>query len=386
HQPIEKLAENMPQRVLGRTGWKTSIIGLGTMFYPKILEGLYQYSISNKESDRLLNTAIDLGVNVWETGRAYNNAEGMVGKILKNRRDEVFISTKSVKIKAGKAGVLRDLEISLANLNTDHVDCFMLHNCSSSVEIGRALAEGGSYEGLKQAQKEGKTRFIGITTHHVPTLMYALRNDLFDVHVVPNNAMSREFERALKLAHKKNAVVYNMKPFGCGDTGVGLLNYDSKDPMQLKKTLTDEECLRWVLSTPGVTVAIPGSATMDYLKRNIAIAATFKPLTNEERKDIAERADRIRYGVCGLCEKPCEDVCQNDVPISFLMSSRQWNKRFLYDYRGWGDKYGGFENGYWNCEDCGECEKVCSRNYSIREEMKQEHELLSDARAKRMNH
>jgi len=61
-QPIEKLAENIPMRVLGRTGWKTPIIGLGTMFYAKTYEEGRKSFISEAQSDRLLNTALDLGI------------------------------------------------------------------------------------------------------------------------------------------------------------------------------------------------------------------------------------------------------------------------------------------------------------------------------------
>jgi len=385
-QPIERLAENIPMTVLGKTGWKTPIIGLGTMFYAKTYEGGRQSSISTVQSDRILNTALDLGINVWETGRAYKNAEAMIGKVLSKRRDEVFISSKSLKIKAGKEGVLKDLEITLKSLKTDYLDCFMLHNCSSETEINRALAPNGSVEGLKQAQKEGKTRFIGITTHSCHAFMLALRSGVFDVHVVPHNAMSREFERGLDLAYKLNATVWNMKPFGCGDTGVGLLNYNSEDRAQLSEVLTDEECLRFVLSHPGVTIAIPGSGTLGYLKRNVALAATFKPLSPSERENITARADRISGGICGVCPKPCEEVCPNHVPISFLITSKQMTLRFLYDYRRKGEFYAVLPHDYWNCDGCGECEKVCPQKFEIRKDMENEHKFLSDARATRMNH
>jgi aryl-alcohol dehydrogenase-like predicted oxidoreductase len=156
-KPIATLAENMPQTVLGRTGWKTPIIGLGTMFYAKTYEGGQETFISEMQSDRLLNLALDLGVNCWETGRAYGNAERMIGRVLSQRRDEVFVSSKSRKIKAGKDGVLRDLEITLANLQTDHLDCFALHNCSSITEFNRAMVENGAVDGFGSSIELHKT-------------------------------------------------------------------------------------------------------------------------------------------------------------------------------------------------------------------------------------
>ena len=385
-KPIATLAEHMPQTVLGRTGWKTPIIGLGTMFYAKTYEGGQETFIGENQSDRLLNLALDLGVNCWETGRAYGKAERMIGRVLSQRRDEVFVSSKSRKIKAGKDGVLRDLEITLANLQTDHLDCFALHNCSSITEFNRAMVENGAVDGLKQAQREGKTRFIGITTHSCQAFMAALRSELFDIHVVPYNAMSLEFERGLELAKKLGATVWNMKPYGCGDTGIGLLNYDSNDPYQLREVLNDEECMRFVLSSPGVTIAIPGSGTEDYLKRNVALAATFKPLTPTERESISSRAQRLAGGLCGICDKPCETTCPNKVPISFLLSNYQLDRRFLYDTRRMSDFYAVMPRDYLDCDGCGECEKVCAQKLPIQEDMALAHQRLAELRARMMEH
>jgi len=385
-QPIEKLAENIPKTVLGQTGWKTPIIGLGTMFYAKTYEGGRKSTISVEQSDRLLNTALDLGINTWETGRIYSNSEAMIGRVLSKRRDEVFISSKSHKLKAGKEGVLSDLEITLKNLKTDHLDNFQLHGCNSETELQIAMAENGALEGLKQAQKDGKTRFIGITTHSCQALMKALRLGIFDTHVVLHNPLTREFERGLDLAYKLNATVWNMKPYACGDTGVGLLYYNPEDRGQLREVMTDEECLRFVLSHPGVTIAIPGSSTLEYLKRNVALAATFKPLSPSEREDIIARADRIAGGVCGMCSKPCEDMCTNQVPIGFLLSSKQLDHRINYDYRRIGDSYAVLPHDYWDCDGCGECEKVCPQKFDIRKDMESAHNRFAEVRAVKMNH
>jgi predicted aldo/keto reductase-like oxidoreductase len=356
------------------------------MFYAKTYEGGKESFINESQSDRLLNLALDLGVNSWETGRAYGRAEKMIGRVLSSRRDEVFISSKSRKIKAGKEGVLRDLEITLSNLRTDHLDCFALHNCSSITELNRALAEKGAVEGLKQAQKDGKTRFIGITTHSCQAFMAALRSELFDIHVIPYNAMSHEFERGLELARKLGATVWNMKPYGCGDTGIGLLNFDPEDPYQIQEVLTDEECMRVVLSHPGVTIAIPGSGTEAYLKRNVALAATFKPLAPAELEDISNRAKMLAGGYCGTCDKPCESACQNKVPISFLLSNYQLDRRFLYDTRRMSDFYAVLPQDYLDCDDCGECEKECERGFPIRQDMALAHRRLAELRARMMDH
>ena len=94
-QPIEKVAENVPSVIYGRTGFKTKIIGFGTLFYtiPDAQDGF----LSEKESDRLINTTLDLGINLIETGLVYKDGEDKLGRVLpKRRREEIFLSSKSL--------------------------------------------------------------------------------------------------------------------------------------------------------------------------------------------------------------------------------------------------------------------------------------------------
>jgi predicted aldo/keto reductase-like oxidoreductase len=375
-QPAQKLAESLPKRVLGRTGWKTSIIGYGTIFRnPE--PGRW---LTDKEADLLINTAVDCGVNLFEIGAIYDDAERWIGKVLPaRRRDELFISTKTTKIK--KEVALRELEASLKLLNTDHVDCFGMHNYYSFSIFDEAMAEGGAFEALKQAQKEGKTRFIGITGHSCQVTMHAMRTGEFDMVVIPYNVGTREFDRALLLAKKLNIGALNMKPYG----GTFLLQTDPKDPLMVHEVMTPEECLLYVLSHPGVTAAIPNSSTMEQLKQNLAIAATFTPLTDSERRKIEAKADRKMGGVCGLCrEKPCEKACPNTVPISYMLSNLQGSKAGYHDNWRRGDQYQALPVDFTACDrgECGKCEKVCPNKFSIIKNMETYHNTVREFRAR----
>ena len=375
-QPAAKLAESLPKRVLGRTGWKTSVIGYGTIFRDPE-PGRW---LTDKEADLLFNTAIDCGINTIEIGAIYDDAERWVGKVLpKRRRDELFISTKSTKVK--KAEVLRELEESLKLLNTDHVDCLDMHNYYSFIFYDEAMAAGGAFEALKQAQKEGKTRFIGITGHSCQVTMHAMRSGEFDCVVIPYNAGTREFERALNLAAKLNIGVMNMKPYG----GSALLSYNPRDPLQAPVVLTPEECLRYVLSHPGVSAAIPNSSTMEQLKHNLAIAATFKPLTPAERTEIEAKVDRKMGGACGECkEKPCEKACPNQVPISYMLSNLQAARVGYHDNWRRGDQYQTLAVDFTACDRgaCGLCEKACPKKFTIIKNMETYHNTVREYRGR----
>ena len=334
--------------------------------------------MTTKESSHLLNMIIDLGINVFEVGAVYRDTEEWIGRVLpKRRRDKLFISSKSTKIT--KEGLLKELEVSLVKLNTDYVDCYMLHDYSSLLHYERVMAEGGAFEGLKQAQKEGKTRFIGITGHSCPVMMAALRSGEFDIYVIPYNAAHREFGRALNLAAKLGAAVFAMKPYG----GNGLLKYDPENPRQLPQTLTPEQCLRYVLSHPGATIAIPNMGTPEHVKQALAAAATYRPLNSNERSAIEAKAARIIGGVCSECkEKPCEKACPNEVPISQIISWYQEMFRLGYDHRHHGDMYAVLEHDFWDCDGCGRCEKVCPQKFDIRTDLEKYDRRYSEARAR----
>lgn len=356
-QSIERLAENIPTTVLGRTGWKSKIIGLGTIFRP---EG--QWTV--KESDEIINSLIDNGINLVEVGVVYGESEERVGRaVAKHRRDDLFLSSKSTKIT--KDGLLKDLEAGLVKLKTDHVDCYMLHNYSTFVEYDRVMGPGGAFEGLLEAQKQGKTRFLGISSHGCPVIMAAMRSGKFDVFLLPYNAAHREFERALNLSAKLNAGTLVMKSFG----GSGLVKYNAKDPRQLPQTLTVEECLRYSLSHSGAKVVIPNMSTMEHVKVALAAAATFKPLTPQEKVAIEAKAARVVGGVCSECAKPCDGVCPNQVPVSLLMSRVQEMHRLGYDNRRHGDQYAVLDHDFMDCDGCGKCEEICPKKFPVRKEL-----------------
>lgn len=357
-QPIERLAENIPATILGSTKWKSKIIGLGTIFRPET-------SWTKKESDYLINQLIDVGINVFEVGVVYGDSEERVGRaIAKRSREKLFIASKSTKVT--KKGLLKDLEASLVKLRTDYIDCYMLHNYFTFIEYDKVMGEDGAFEGLVEAQKQGKIRFIGLTGHGCPVTMAGMRSGKFDLFVVPYNAACREFGRALDLAAKLDAGTLIMKPYG----GSGLLKYDSKDQRQLPQTLTPAECLRYILSHPGAGVAIPNMSTPEHLKAALSAAATFKPLTPAERKAIEAKAARVTGGVCSECSKPCESACTNHVPISYMMSSSQEMRRLGYDNRRKGDEYAALPHDFMDCDECGKCEKVCPKKFSIRKKLK----------------
>ena len=147
----------METRELGRTGLKISRLGVG-------LAEMGHLALDEKgTAARLLNTALDGGINFLDTAACYGNSEELIGKTVAGRRDEYVLATKAGHVTAGYEGkewtakTIRDsIERSLKRMKTDRVDLVQLHSCD--VEI---LERGEVIQALLDAGQAGKTRFVG---------------------------------------------------------------------------------------------------------------------------------------------------------------------------------------------------------------------------------
>jgi len=173
----------------------------------------------------------------------------------------------------------------------------------------------------------------------------------------------------------------NMKPFGQG----GLIQVDNSLIRQLDEVLTPEECLQFCLSNPGVTMVIPGPMKVEYLKENVAVASRFKPLSGSQLAGLTARADRLAGGICGACEKPCEPVCPNNIPVSEILSMLEFSYRLHFNKRLQSDQYSLLPRTILDCDRCGECKNACIEKFDTIEMMERTHKVLNEARARRMH-
>jgi aryl-alcohol dehydrogenase-like predicted oxidoreductase len=146
----------MEKRKFGRTDMEFSVLGFGGA------EIGYNESQTQDEVDRLLNSALDSGLNVIDTAAAYKTSEEMIGKAVGHRRDDYYLLTKCGALEAftrfdwSADGIVKTVETSLKNLKTDHLDIVQLHSCDSE-----ELRRGDAIEGLERAREKGYTRYIG---------------------------------------------------------------------------------------------------------------------------------------------------------------------------------------------------------------------------------
>jgi uncharacterized protein len=288
----------MPTRNLGRTGYRTGIFSLG---------GQATIELPNKEEESvaIVNRAIDLGVNYIDTAAAYGGAEQWsqkyIGKVIKSRRNEVFLATKTHD--RTYDGSMKYLESSLKQLNTDHLDLWQLHNITRTEQLDQIFGPNGAIKALEKARSEKIVRFLGITGHADPAVLAdGLKRFKFDTILMAVNAADRHhlsfIENLLPLALEQQLGIIGMKIPSRGR----MLSAWTPPPVDQQPafgratrsgTLTMKEALEYVLSLP-VSTVIVGCDNIAQLEENVAVAKSFTPLPDGTLTEIHKKTEEIK--------------------------------------------------------------------------------------------
>jgi hypothetical protein len=270
--PLESLAgpekpaaqPAMAARPLGRTGHQTRLFSLGGQATLE-LPGTGERSIS------IIHRAIDLGVNYIDTARRYGSglSEGYIGQVMKTRRREVFLASKTRD--RSYDGAMRSLEESLKALQTDHLDLWQNHNLMRQDDLDQMFAKDGAMRAMEKARDQKLVRFLGLTGHFDPAILrQGIERYPFDTVLVALNAADRHrasfIDQLLPLAVEKGMGIIGMKIPARGR----LLRPDG--------VATMKDAMDYVLTLP-VSTVIVGISTLEELEEDVRIAKAFKPLT-----------------------------------------------------------------------------------------------------------
>lgn len=257
----------MEMRRYGQTGESFPILSFGAQ---RIVD---EHKCSEAEAIEMVNYAIDHGIRYFDTAYVYSGgqSEERLGKVVKVRRDEMWLVTKVWDRTA--PGARRQLETSLRRLQTDHVDEWRLHNVATLAELDQLTGPGGALETAVKARDEGLVRHISISGHADPQVQVeALRRFPFTsvlcaVSVVDHfiKSFAEEF---VPVANRQGVATIGMKLLALGRLGP---YYD--------------RALRFAFALP-LSTFIVGMESMDQLKRNLAVAESFTPLSDEERLEL----------------------------------------------------------------------------------------------------
>jgi predicted aldo/keto reductase-like oxidoreductase len=261
----------IPKRMLGQTGVQVSIIGLGG-------EGILRTFGHEKEAHELINSALDLGITYFESARAYSGSESYYGAALQDRRDEIFLTSKSHA--RDKEGALAHLTQTLENMKTEYLDLWQIHDVRTEEDMEEIFGPGGAIEGFVEAKRNGYTRFIGITGHHDPAILRrCLQKFRFDTVLLPVNPAEPQHESFLSevipVAVAKQMGIIGMKVY--------LRGLAQRIPWYTGM----EQFFRFAL-TQSITTAVIGCDSLMQLSENAEIARSFTPMREEEAKQLIQ--------------------------------------------------------------------------------------------------
>ncbi|HYW97154.1 MAG TPA: aldo/keto reductase [Bacteroidales bacterium] len=340
-------------RTLGKTGIKLPVVSMGVM---------------RADNPALVKAALEKGVLHLDTAHGYQEGrnETMLGKLLKDYpRDSYIISTKipvnGIDRKTGTftedfddKSFMEKLDTSLERLQTDHVDFLYLHGMSSR----EALMHEPVKRCLRKIKKQGKARFVGVSTHRnmAEVLDAAADSKFYDVVLSSYNFQhndSAELHAALEKAGKAGVGIIAMKTMAGG--------FFDKERTQRVNT---KAALKWALMNENITTAIPGYTSFDQLDESFSVMEDLS-LTGNEWKDL-KIEDPSASLFCTGCEE-CIPACKKGLPVSDLV------RAYMYTY-GYRESAKAREvvmaSGLANaspCDDCDECTVTCSRGFNVAE-------------------
>lgn len=371
----------MLYREMGKTGDRVSALGYGCMRLPQ-LNG----RVDEERAEKQIISAIEGGVNYFDTGYLYPHSEVTLGKILaRGYRDKVLIATK---LPPPLIHSRKDMETvfaaQLKRLQTDHLDYYLIHSVMTW-EGWRRLQQLGVAAFLAEKKRAGLIRRIGFSYHGTKDHFKMIVDDYpWDFCQIQYNYMDEHNQAGkagMEYAAAKGLGVVVMEPLR-GGALVGRMPAKIQavwDRAETKRTPA-EWALLWVWNHPEVSVVLSGMNEESHIAENLRIAAQAHPqcLSANELKRIADvkeaLVEMMKVGCtgCGYC-MPCPAGV--NIPLCFTI----YNNKHLFNDKAMQFAYLGFTAGtdggqpsYASlCRDCGRCEKHCPQSLPIRRHLKE---------------
>ena len=305
----------MERSILGRTGLEITRLGVGLA---AIGEELTMGEVDR--AGQVLNAALDGGINFLDTSANYLISEELVGRTVSHRRQDFILATKAgynedkTAVEMWTGELIREhIDRSLKRMKTDYLDLVQLHSCSKEV-----LEKGEATEALLEAQKAGKTRFVGYSGDN-EAAAWAVESGLFDT-LQTSFSISDQHAR-IKLfgpAKAQGMGIIIKRPIGNGAwRSVGSPTANLRYPSM--RTYGDEyhrraelmaglgpipgepddrflTAMGFVLAHPEVTTAIVGTQDPAHMRENIERIEKGPPLSSAVAEELHRRFDRLEDG------------------------------------------------------------------------------------------
>ncbi|MFC1478960.1 aldo/keto reductase [Planctomycetota bacterium] len=281
----EKLTKTF---TLGRTGIEVGGIGFGALQIAS--------KLGKRDSARLVHYALEKGITFFDTARGYMDSEIKLGQALKGKkRGQAVIMSKTGS--ADKKTFITRMDESLERLNTDYIDFYMFHGIDREKQYKQIFGKDDLLSVMCKAQKSGKIRFVGFSSHVPEIAKKCIETGVFDVVLYPLSFMNREARSkgVLKAARENNTAFLAMKPFGGG------------------RIHRADWAIEYIKQVPDVlpVIGFESSGEIDEVIRLYQNKSSFSEKEKKEMELFRRRVGLLFCRGCGYCMP-----CPQDIPIN----------------------------------------------------------------------
>ncbi len=344
-------------RKLGRSGIEVPIVsmGAGACNDPTLVQACY-----------------DAGMRLFDTSDtyAYGRNEQMIGAVMQQMkvRDKVIIVTKAfgppqrnaTAPEKVKAAIDTSVQASLKRLKMDYVDVLQLYDVREPATVKNQATN----DALVALKKEGKARFVGLSTHQdmANVINAAVETGIYDVILTSFN-----FTMASDTAMM--GAIANAASHGVGIIAMKVLAGGARFPnpetlRQYPGTVVNSAALKWVLRNESVGTAIPGTGNFDHLRANFPIASNLN-LTDEESRFLADNQITLGMEFCRQCRK-CLASCPRNADVPSLMRTHMYAVQYA-DFQLARQTLDEIDNrrSVKTCSSCDTCVARCANSVNI---------------------
>ena len=364
----------MHYRLLGATGLKVSILGMGS--------SPFRYGPPSVCA-QLLQQAIEMGITYYDTARSYLHGEEAIANLPPHARQSLVVATKTGA--RGGMKCLQDLQRSLRTMKRDWIDVWMAHMIQTEMEYELCTKLGGFCDIAAAARQAGLVRATG-ASFHAPTgvILRAIQERAFDVVMFQMNLIGRETvfgssiasyrETILPVAsvHKVGVVVMKVLAGGELRHGAPNLGFTTNSAVDRNEI---GGAVRYATMHPDIATAVVGMASTEELIYNTMAVEGVDDSYQEQFWEWSHRAQEIAQGECLRCGA-CLEACPKGIEIPKIF--RLYDQlRFFGMETAARFKYAALETNGSDCDMCKTCQEVCPVNFDIGEALSHAHTALS---------
>jgi predicted aldo/keto reductase-like oxidoreductase len=270
----------------------------------------------------LLEYAMERGINYVDTARQYYDMEIVIGKIFPEKRNKLFVTTKLepelITADVSMEDVTAGIEGSLERLNTDYVDCCLIHSVGDPNLGDRTRIENeNTIKAFEKAKQDGKIRFWGASSHGpkmIEDFSWLIENTDIDMIMPGMNYMTQGLEPVLEAASKKDIAVVAMKSLSAARK-IDFSAYE-REGRTIRQAL-----LKWMLAQPNIDTISVTMRTFGDVDEFVVASGAPEPSSKEKEK-LGEYGMLLDREYCRPGCDACLGVCPNDVPIHDILRYR----------------------------------------------------------------